>query len=96
MKKYLLGLIALVTAITLNSFTVKTSKHPTVTKNFTYIAYPNDSHVNDPNYYTLTGNDGSDDLNCPDGNSHRCGVIAEDNGSGLPDLSQAYTIATRN
>jgi len=95
MKKYLLGLIALVTAITLNSFTVKTSKHPTVTKNFWYTAYPNDSHANDPNYYILTGNDGTDDPDCPEGSIHRCGVIAQDDGTGLPDLTSAYTPLTR-
>jgi hypothetical protein len=91
MKQYLLGAIALVTAITLNSFTLKPDSHPTATKNFIYNAYPNDLLVNDPSQYSLTGNNGLDPLICV-GTVHRCGVIAQDDGTGHPDLTKPYTI----
>lgn len=93
MKKYLLGAIALVTAITLNSFTVKSHSHPSTIKNFVYLDYPNDANKNISSRYQLTGNDGTDDLPCP-GGAHRCGVEAVDNGSGHPDLTQPFTPRT--
>ena len=95
MKQYFLGAIALVTAITLNSFTLKADTHPTATKNFEYNDYPNDAFQNIASHYTLTGNDGQDELDCP-GSVHRCGVVAQDNGSGLPDLTKPYTIKVRD
>lgn len=95
MKKYLLGIIALVTAITLNSFTLRSSGHPTATKNFIYTTYPDDSNSNDPDAYMLSGHGGTDALNCP-GTLHTCGVVAQDDGSGHPDLTQPYTIKYRN
>jgi len=95
MKQYLLGTIALVTAITLNSFTLKPATHPTVTKNFEYNDYPNDFYQNVPSHYTMTGSNGTDPLDCA-GSAHRCGVVAQDNGSGLPDLTKPYTIITQD
>jgi hypothetical protein len=95
MKQYLLGAIALVTAITLNSFTLKPASHPTGTKIFEYNDYPNDFYQSNASHYTMTGNDGQDPLPC-DGSAHRCGVVAQDNGSGLPDLTKPYTILVKD
>jgi hypothetical protein len=95
MKQYLLGAIALVTAITLNSFTLKPAGHPTSTKNYNYTAYPDDTHTADPSFYTLTPNNGNDPLHCP-GNTHTCGVVAQDDGTGHPDFTQTFTIEQRN
>ncbi|MBV4357328.1 hypothetical protein [Pinibacter aurantiacus] len=94
MKKYYLGAVALLTAITLNSFTIRTS-HKGITKNFVYTAYPNDSQINNPAFYQMTGNDGQDPWTCS-GTLHRCAVIAQDDGTGSPDLTQPYTVRTRN
>lgn len=91
----MLGLIALVTAITLNSFTLRTTVHPTASKNFIYSAYPDDSDINDPDAYMLTGHGGTDPLNC-NGTLHRCAVVAEDDGTGHPDFTKPFTIRTRN
>lgn len=102
MKKILFSLLGLLLIVTISAFALnlKTEKSvkPLATKNFVYNAYPDDSPgmVNDPSNYSLTASLGTTPLNCPVGASHRCGVIAIDDGTGHPDLNQSYTIKTRN
>jgi len=95
MKKYLLGVIALVTAITLNSFTLKTHTTRGPVLNWIYMDYPNDAFKDDPSHYQLYGTDGTATLPCP-GGTHRCGVQAQDDGSGQPDFTISYIKKTKN
>lgn len=99
MKKYLLGLFAVVLAVGLSAFNSQKNYKPAnlVVKYFTYDAYPSDdpNDLNDPANYSPTGNSGQDELTCPDGQTHRCGVQATDDGSNQPILSGA-TIFKRN
>ena len=92
----MLFLIAVVSAFSLKGENKDISKD-LVTKNFVYTAYPDNdpAEVNDPLNYVLTGSGGSIPLNCP-GGSHRCGVIAIDDGTGHPDFSQTYTPKNKN
>lgn len=85
MKKYFLGIIAIIMAITFSAFTVEKNKASTGTQeNFTYNDYPDDTWINDPTHYTLfTGT-----LDC-NGSAHRCAVSANDDGTGHPVLSGA-------
>jgi hypothetical protein len=101
MKKIILSITVILLIVVGTAFAFKspttTAPSKFVTKNFVYEAYPNDdpSELDDPLNYTLTGTGGTDPLNCPTG-SHRCGVIAMDDGTGHPDFSQTYTIKTKN
>jgi uncharacterized protein YxeA len=90
MKKYLLGIIAIVMAITFSAFTVEKNKAPErAMQNYSYNNYPDDTFINDPTHYTQVST-----LNCL-GTAHRCGVKANDDGTGHPVLGGA-TIFTRN
>ena len=77
MKKYLLGIFAVVIALGLSAFTAKKTDGNFTNKYFKYLDYPNDANINMPSRYEL-----SIDLGCPDVAAHRCAVIApSDNGS---------------
>ncbi|MBV4357327.1 DUF6520 family protein [Pinibacter aurantiacus] len=90
MKQYLLGFVALVTAITLNSFTLRTENHRGTTNIYKYLDYPNDAFINNSAHYQQVSS-----ITCP-GGSHRCAVEAQDDGTGLPDLTVPYTPRTKN
>lgn len=66
-------------------------------KNYVYTAYPSDdpSDLGNPENYMLTANDGSEVPFCS-GVTHRCAVLAEDDGTGHPDFSRPYTIKLRS
>ena len=95
------ALAAIVLIAVFSAFSLKTTKPQTqqsfATKNFVYNLYPDDdpSKISNPANYSLTTNGGMDPLNCPTG-SHRCGVVAVDDGTGHPDFSQSFTIRTKN
>lgn len=85
MKKYVTGLIALLLAVISTGFTISGNRSSDANpKSFSYNDYPDDTWMDDPNHYTLiTGS-----LNCS-GGSFRCGVVADDDGTGHPVLSGA-------
>ncbi len=92
MKKYSLSIIAVLLAVGLSAFSMKSK---TIVKNssqkyFIYTAYPSNTSadLNNPANYTPTTNDGQDQLVCS-GTGKRCGVYATDDGSGEPVLSGA-------
>ena len=98
MKKFMLGICAVLLAIGFSAFTNDNSaaKPKAFTqKYFMYDAYPSNDPVDlaDPSNYSPTGNDGQDELDCT-GSGKRCGVLATDN-AGEPILSGA-TIFVRN
>lgn len=84
MKRYLVGMFALMLAFTFSAFTVAKTKS-TTQKNWIYDSLGDDQFKDDPAHYYLSGPDGEDPLPCETG-SFRCGVIANDNG-GVPNLS---------
>jgi uncharacterized protein YxeA len=90
MKKYLLGIIAIFMAIAFSAFTIE--KHEAsgrAMQNYSYNDYPDDTNKNDPTHYTQVAT-----LSCI-GTAHRCGVIANDDGTGHPVLTGA-TILNKN
>lgn len=90
MKRYFLGIIAIIMAIAFSAFTIKKSQvSERAMQNYSYNDYPDDTFINDPTHYTLVST-----LNCV-GTAHRCGVKANDDGTGHPVLSGA-TIFTKN
>jgi len=90
MKKYLLGIIAIFMAISLSAFTiVKHEVSGRAMQNYSYNDYPDDANINNPTHYTEVAT-----LFCS-GSAHRCGVKANDDGTGHPVLSGAV-ILTRN
>lgn len=101
MKKIILGIAVVALIVIGSAFAFHKSDAPPAnsfaTKNFVYDLYPNDDpdEINDPTNYSLTGSGGTAPLDCPNG-SHRCGVIAQDDGTGHPDFSQSYTPKTKN
>lgn len=101
MKKNLLFLLAIMVIVVASAFAIKGSDTEILevmaAKNFVYDKYPDNSPgaVNDPLNYSLSASSGTAPLNCPNG-ANRCGVIAQDDGSGRPDLSQSYIIKTKN
>lgn len=66
-------------------------------KNFIYTAYPSDNptDLGNPENYELTSDGGTEIPFCS-GITHRCSVVAEDDGTGHPDFSRPYTIKTRS
>ena len=87
MKKYLLGIIAIVMAITFSAFTVEKNETPErAMQNYSYNDYPNDANINDPTHYTQVVT-----LSCI-GSAHRCGVKANDDGTGHPVLGGAIIL----
>lgn len=98
MKKILFFALAIIVAAGVSAFAInqKAAKGKTNQKYFIYTAYPSQSptDLNNAANYSLTGNNGQDPLDCPEGEL-RCGVMADDNGSGQPVLSGA-TIFTRD
>ena len=78
MKKYFLGLSAVVLALGLSAFTPKTNSSAFTNKYFKYLDYPNDINKDNPNRYQLWT-----DLGCVAG-AHRCAVIAPSDG-GSPE-----------
>ncbi len=90
MKKYLTGIIAILMAVGFSAFTLQKDKVSQSQKSFTYNNYPDDTWINQPSHYTLFNGT----LNCQ-GGSQRCGVVADDDGTGHPKLSTAV-IYTKN
>jgi hypothetical protein len=91
MKKYLLGIVAVLLAVGFSAFTQSEKKTSAPTnQNFTYNDYPDDTWVGDASHYTLI----SGSLSCS-GTSHRCGVSAQNDGTDHPILSGA-TVFTKN
>jgi hypothetical protein len=83
MKKYLLGIVAIVLAISFSAFTSLQDRPLLEQKYFKYLDYPNDAFVSVASHYEL-----SSDLGCTSG-AHRCAVIANSAGGSpeVPDLS---------
>ena len=78
MKKYFLGLTAVVLALGLSAFSPKSNSSAFTNKYFKYLDYPNDTNKDNPARYQL-----SPDLGCAIG-AHRCAVIAPSDG-GSPE-----------
>ena len=92
MKKYFLGLVAVVLALGLSAFTAKTNTNSFAIKYFKYLDYPNDMNKNNPARYEL-----SPDLGCTTG-LHRCAVVATSDG-GVPErpiLNGSEVIKNKN
>ena len=75
MKKYLLGVFAVVLAIGFSAFTKESKKAPYEQKYFKYLDYPNDINIGVASRYELSA-----DLGCQSG-AHRCAVVAQSNGA---------------
>lgn len=92
MRKYLLGMVAVVLAIGFSAFTKESNpKSSTLTaQDFIYNDYPDDTWIGDPAHYTLA----TSSLSCS-GTAHRCGVTAENDGNDHPVLTGA-TIFRKN
>ena len=94
MKKYLLGIVAVMLAIGFSAFTEPQSKTKGnfTLKYFTYDDFPNDSWKDEPSHYTMTANGGQTIPSC-NGTEKRCAVRAEENGgTGDPVLSGAVIL----
>lgn len=90
-------LLALVAASSFHRPPAPGRPAPATLKNFVYTAYPSDdpSDLGDPDNYALTANDGTEVPFCS-GVTHRCAILAEDDGTGRPDFSRPYTVKLRS